>query len=186
MVGDYALVSEKEMGQLKDEVKSLKKNPLGGTVAGKSLQEDIGKLNQAINDLVGIFKEASDQMKLEDKETDIISRKIDPLFEKLDLLIDQNQKIAKGIVAVADIVSEHLPRVAPQVQRPIAHPARPMPRMVPPSMPGPRLPPPGPLQPMPGSLPPPGARPMSPGGLPPLTPPKKEVKKGLFGGLLSK
>ncbi|MFC1728272.1 hypothetical protein ACFLZ7_02290 [Nanoarchaeota archaeon] len=181
MVDDYALVSEKEVGQLKRDVDFLKKNPLGGTSSGKSLQDDITNLDKSIKDLVGIFKNASDQMSLEDKETDIIAKKIDPLFEKIDLLIDQNQKIAKGIVAVADLVSDTLQKQAPQPRPQVQRTAPSMP-----SRPGPMgpsgLPPLG----APGSFPPPpGARPASSGGLPPLAPPKKE-SKGLFGGFLSK
>ncbi len=199
MAEGYALFSENEIKSIKQDIDTLKKNPLGGTTAGKSLMENIENLNKSINELISIFKEASDQMKIEDKETDIVAKKIDPLFEKIDTLIDQNQKIAKGIVAVADMVSEAIkpqmsaprpiqvpepkqisqqpmmPSAMPRTAPPAVPPA-PIPPAMPPTMPGLDLPPIG----EPGSFPPP--KPSAPefGGLPPLMPPKRE-SKGLFG-----
>lgn len=148
----------------------------------KSLQDSILKLNQSIGELISIFKEASEQMKFEERETDIIAKKIDPLFEKIDVLIEQNQKIARGIVAVADMVTARpQPAERPverpaQIERPAFQPQMPsaMPRTLPAPQ-APRLPPVG----EPGSFPPPPSL-KSFGDLPPLMPPKKE-KKSLFG-----
>jgi hypothetical protein len=185
MAEGYAIFSEDEIKNIKEDISTLKRNPLGGSAAGKSLMENVEVLNKSINDLISIFKEASDQMKLEDRETDLVSKKIDPLFEKLDMLIEQNQKIARGIVAVADMVSEALQQKAiapkpiqPQIPQPMPRIEPEMPRIAPPpmpEMPSLNLPPVG----EPGSFPPP-PKPMSFGGLPPLTPPKRETK-GLFG-----
>lgn len=196
MAEGYAIFSEDEIKSIKEDISTLKKNPLGGSAAGKSLMENIEVLNKSINDLISIFKEASDQMKIEDREADLVAKKIDPLFEKLDMLIEQNQKIARGIVAVADMVSEALqqkaiaprsmqpPAVQPQIPQPTPKTEPDIPRIAPPpaisppplpSMPSLNLPPIG----EPGSFPPP-PKPTGLEGLPPLTPPKRETK-GLFG-----
>ena len=168
---DYTLLSSKEVSELKQDMEYLKKNPLGGSQSGKTLQESLDKLNDSISELIEIFKEASDMMKAEERESDVIISRISPIEKRLDELSDQNQKIAKGILAVADMVS------AKEEQRPrpqqMMMPSSPRPQpMMPPSMPRPQNQP--RLPPM-GGLPPPP--PMS---LPPLMPPKKEEKKGLF------
>ncbi len=158
---EYTLLSSKEVSELKQDVGYLKKNPLGGSQSGKTLQESIDKLNESISELIEIFKEASDMMKAEERESDVIISRIAPIEKRLEELSDQNQKIAKGILAVADMVAE---KERSKSQQPIQRPMQMMPPMPRPQQTAPRLPP------------PPGA-PMS---LPPLMPLKKEEKKGLF------
>jgi chromosome segregation ATPase len=173
---DYTLMSSKEVSELKQDVDYLKKNPLGGTKSGKSLQESIEKLNDNIQELIEIFKEASEMTKSEEREADIIIKRIQPIEQKMDELADQNQKIAKGILAVADMVSareEQRPQPRPQPQqqmqpRPMMQP--PMPRPMSSPMPSqPRLPP-------MSNIPPPSMNTsMQSLGLP--APPKPEKKK---------
>jgi len=171
---EYTLMSSKDVSELKQDVDYLKKNPLGGLKSGKSLQDSIDKLNENISELVEIFKEASDMMKAEEREADIIVKKIEPIEKRLEELSDQNQKIAKGILAVADMVgAKEQPKPRPALQVPRPGIPRPM-------APKPMMPPMGaPPKPMPsmGGMPPP---PQGPPGLPPLTPPKKEEKKGIL------
>ncbi len=185
---EYTLLSSKEVSELKQDVDYLKKNPLGGTKSGKSLQESIDKLNDNMETLIEIFKEASDQMKAEERESDVIAKRIQPIEQRLDDLSDQNQKIAKGILAVADMVSakeqqqqrprpQQPPQMRPQ-QQPMQRPAMAAPQQqnTPTS---PRLPP---LGGMPPQSPSQGmSMPMPPA--PPM-PPKRDEKKGMFGGLI--
>jgi chromosome segregation ATPase len=161
---EYTLLSSKEVSELKQDIDYLKKNPLGGSKEGKTLLESIEKLNENIGQLIDIFKEASETMKAEERESEVIAKRIEPIEKKLEELSDQNQKIAKGILAVADMVSAKEEEKVPQsIPRPVA-----------------------PMMPRPMQMPPPQMqRPMSPPGMPqPMTlppPPRKEEKKGLFG-----
>lgn len=170
---EYTLLSSKEVAELKQDVDYLKKNPLGGTKEGKTLMQAIEKLNESIEQLIEIFKEAGDQAKAEEREADIIVNKIEPIVRKLDELSDQNQKIAKGILAIVDMIAareqERPKPVAPSFPKPMMppRPMAPIPRLQP------RLPPVGgPLQGMP---PPPG--------MPAL---KKQGNKGILGLLKKK
>jgi len=183
---DYTLISSSEVSELKQDVDYLKKNPLGGTKAGRQLQESIEKLNESISDLIEIFKEAHDLMKAEEKESDVIANSIAPIEHKLDELVDQNQKIAKGILAVADMVAANQQVHPMQMQRPMPTPKPMAPMVMPKPMPRPTMEP--PHIPATGGMPPPtmAPQPPNPTQLPPLKPLKKEEKKKGFLSFIKK
>lgn len=189
---EYAIVSKKEFMTLKRELDRLKKNPLEGSEAGETLQSSIDNLNKSLNVMLEVFKQAADDMKLEEHEAETIGKQLGPITEKLDMLIDQNQKIAKGIVTVADMVKEKLEEISEKTEAP-------KPRL-PPLGGGPRpsyAPGPGPSQyPMPPSpaAPPPIGEPegMESEEIPPWTPPSAPrgpppggtERKSILGGLM--
>ena len=105
---EYELVPHKIVSELKREVEELKQNPLGSTSSGNDLQSSMNALAHGINDLLTLFKDATDQMRMEEKDSQVLSKRMEPMIEKLDVLIDQNHKIAKGILAVADMLKDHL------------------------------------------------------------------------------
>ena len=177
---DYEIISHKEIARLKQEINKLKEAEFSG-----SANEIMTKLDK----ILGIFKEASLSMQnsSEDKQHNDIN-------EKLDNLLDQNQRIAEGVLAVADLVNkkQEIPRQAPM-------PPSPKPMMpgqastFPPHIEPPRPmslragPSPHPQEPNISSFPKPGMPAINPlesserpsmGGLPPLPP--KPRKKGLF------
>ncbi len=138
MADEYALVPEKEVRRLRDDIDSIKKNPLG-SLGGNELVESIKNLNAAINSLTELFKTAAEDLKVEERESQTIATKVEPLLEKIDMIMDQNKKIARGIVAVADMiggVEEEKPALP---QRPPAFQPRPA-QMMPPSLPPPPTP----------------------------------------------
>lgn len=186
---EYAIVSKKEFMKLKQELEKIKKNPLEGSPSGANLQDSIDNLNTSLTGMMALFKEASDELKIEERDTQVVSKKLDPMMEHMETLIEQNQKIAKGIIAVADMVKEKLEEIEaktaskPKEEKkelpPLGEaPAPPMPAPAPEPMPGPA---PGPvvapplpggpeMPPMPGAAPPmpePTAMPPGPGAPPP-------------------
>ena len=191
---EYAIVSKKEFMTLKKELDRLKKHPLEGSEAGETLQASIDNLNKSLNVMLEVFKQAAEDLKLEEHEAETVGKQMGPLSEKIDTLIDQNQKIAKGIVAIADMVKEKLEEISEKAEAP-------KPRLPPlAGGPKPAAPPPRPM--FPGG-PPPGAPPGMPpmgepegmeeeGELPPLTPPGVppagapggKEKKSVLGGLM--
>ncbi len=202
--GEYEIVPEKEVEDLKKQVEEVRKNPLGSTPSGRELLKAVKELNESINHLTGLFQDAADSMKLEEKESDAIGKKLSPMLEKLDTLIDQNEKIARGIVSVADMVKEDLGRKKQQAPGPSTAPGPqgPQPQQQmgrPPSsqsgQPGPQqgqpirvqVPPAGVKAPQgPPPSPPSGAQPPKPpegSGTPPPPPqaPKEKPKRKLFG-----
>lgn len=186
---EYALVPQHEVEELKKELEEIRKNPLAGTASGNDLLSSVNKLNESINSMMDLFKEAGEHMGKEGiTATGTSDEKHKQILDKLDAVIDQNKKIAKGIVAIADMVKEG---GKPEPKKPAPKPAGPPPMGPPPGMPPPGGPPglpplgPGPGAPPPGPPPmgPPGAPPMGPppGMPPPGPPPAKPKKKGLFG-----
>jgi hypothetical protein len=208
---EYAIVSKKEFLMLKRELDKLKKNPLEGSESGENLQASIDNLNKSLNVMLEVFKQAAEDMKLEEHDSEMIGKQIGPIAEKIDTLIDQNQKIAKGIVAVADMVKEKLEEIGekaaapklpplsggPKPAAPTSRPSfgGPMPPQRPSfggpgGMPPPGLPPLGEPEGM-GPMPPMGEdnfgpEPMPPPGAPPrpMMPPQPEQKRAIMGGLM--
>jgi hypothetical protein len=197
---EYAIVSKKEFLALKKEIDRLKKNPLEGSESGEDLQSSIDNLNKSLNVMLEVFKQAAEDMKLEEHEAETVGKQIGPINEKLDTLIDQNQKIAKGIVAVADMVKEKLEEISEKEEAPSKPKLPPLgggPKPTAPPMSGPGMPPIGPppaapMTPGPAPIGPPplgapeGIEPPAEGGLPPLTPPGAPPagKKNVMGGLM--
>ena len=146
---DYELLPHKQITDLKKELEQLKKGP--SPESGNQMD----KLNDSINNLLGLFKEAASQMHLEEQEGGMVAEKLIPIEEKLDQVLEQNQKIAEGIVALADLVKDLQEQKKKESGQDYGM------RMAPPSfgMPPPlNMPPPmnmpPPRQPMQGNLPP--------------------------------
>jgi hypothetical protein len=100
---DYELVSKNEVNKLKEQIKALKEGNGSG-----STNLILSKVNQMLD----IFKEASLNLKNQ-KPGD--SQGIN---EKLDKILEQNQRIAEGLLAVADLINEEKPElIKPPVQK---------------------------------------------------------------------
>lgn len=106
MVDDFEIVPEKEVSNLKKEISKLKQDPLGQSEAGSKLYTTMDNLNESMNNMLNLFKIAADGMQNEEKEEVFLAEKIKPLFEKVDKVIDQNEKIAKALVAIADMIDD--------------------------------------------------------------------------------
>ena len=102
---DYEIISQREVKRLKNEINLLKGS---GHIEGQRLQETIEDLTSKLNSMIDVFEAASEDMREEDKEAELISHKIDPIFEKLSELAEQNKKIADGLIAINSIVDEKL------------------------------------------------------------------------------
>jgi hypothetical protein len=115
MTEDYDILPHDEIKRLKDEVKRLK----SGTYS-QELEGSIGNLTNSINSLLKIFGQAYNDMKMDEHDSLLLSERIEPLIAKLDHVLEQNEKIAKGIVAVADMVTDlqTKQRIAEKVSEP--------------------------------------------------------------------
>ena len=101
-MADYELFPNKDLLKLRGEIDKLKsgKNP------GSDLTGSMSSLAKSIETLNELFYAATEEMRAEEKSEHTIVKKIEPLFEKLDQILEQNTKIAKAIVALTDMIRE--------------------------------------------------------------------------------
>ncbi len=94
---EYELMPVKEIERLRKEIEMLKQNPFGEHPKGKTLLESIQELTKAINDLRKLFTDVEQEI-IDDFE------KTASFNTRFQELIDQNKKIAAGIVTIADMI----------------------------------------------------------------------------------
>lgn len=101
---EYELISHKDLRELKQKLDDLKNSSMPISEKDKGdLKSSVDALTISINKLLDLFREANLQIKKNESE---VNAKIDPLISKMDEILDQNKKLAKGIVAVADVIED--------------------------------------------------------------------------------
>lgn len=95
---DYELVSKTEVEYLRKEVEKLKKNPLGDTHSSKTLLSSMDQMSSSLNKLINIFETASDDIVRDYKEQ--------TTSQRMDKMMEQNEKLAKGMIVIADLLKE--------------------------------------------------------------------------------
>jgi len=106
---DYDILPHNEIANLKKEIEALKKSP-----TSKDVQSSMEELLNGINKMTSIFNTAVEELKLEDKEQDFATKKLDPIALKLDQVIEQNKQIAEAIVAIVDMIKEQQKKEEPK------------------------------------------------------------------------
>ncbi len=84
------------------------KRSKSGNASNDELQDSIETLSKNIEMMMKVFRLAVDEIKLEEHDEDTVSKRLEPIMGKLNELTQQNEKIADGVVAVADMLKEHM------------------------------------------------------------------------------
>ncbi|MBR9693149.1 hypothetical protein GOV07_04455, partial [Candidatus Woesearchaeota archaeon] len=110
---EYELVSRNKIERLQHEVDKVRKNPFGDTSSSKDLLSAMDKLNKNMSKLVHIFETANDEIVRDYKDQANTT--------KINKVLEQNEKLAKGIVAIAELLKEQRevngpPKPAPEQQ----------------------------------------------------------------------
>ena len=110
MPGDeFEIVPKKEIEELKKDIEGIKKDPLGSAPSGQNLSGSMEKLTKSMNNMFELFKVANKEIKEEAGSLEFM-KQIGPFFEnlnkKMDQILEQHDKIADGIVAIADLVKQ--------------------------------------------------------------------------------
>ncbi|MBN2141973.1 hypothetical protein JW711_01465 [Candidatus Woesearchaeota archaeon] len=95
---DYELIPRQELEALRREIEKLKKNPLGDLPEGESLKESIDGLNTTLKKLLELFTNTEADLAHEYSEHNPV--------EELANVKEQNEQIANGILALADMIKE--------------------------------------------------------------------------------
>ncbi|MBN2368263.1 hypothetical protein JXC34_04545 [Candidatus Woesearchaeota archaeon] len=123
---DDSFLPKDEVDKLKKEIEMLKKKQgIDEPEHKDSMKDSMVILSRSINSLIQIFKEASEDLKMDTHDAVLVSQKLDSILDRLEKIETQNEKIAKGIVAVADMM-EDMPKNMPLPQR-----ASPVPKPMP-------------------------------------------------------
>jgi len=168
----YEIMPIHEINEMKKEIESLKNQYLD-----KGVSSSIDTLNNNIKDLLAIFREATSEMREEQKIVDASKKKIDEVSLNVNELFDQNVKIAEAIITVHDLtreMKEMMDEMAnkdakPELATPVSNippipsnlpplpavAAEPEMPMAPPLVPRPPQPPQGLGRPLPGTILPP-------------------------------
>ena len=166
---DYELLPHQELEHLREENSRLRQNPFKDRAEPKDLQGSVDKLTEAVNKFIKLLSDTNHEMVKEFKTSSI--------QENFKMISGQNEKIAEGILTVAQLIQapsqpqvavQTEPEPAPVPEQSIAPPPQPVPQIVP--QPAPQMAPSAP-----GMMPPPPGPAGNDLNLPP--PPKK---KGLF------
>jgi hypothetical protein len=95
---DYVIISKHELDNLKREIQELKKGSKGYTsVTIEELNDSILNLNHSVHMLLELFEGAAKEFKRQE-ESDLEGSGTNKLASKLDVLIEQNKAMAKGIL----------------------------------------------------------------------------------------
>lgn len=137
---DYELVPKSQLDYLRAEVERIKRNPFGDTQSSKDLLTGLDALNRNIAKLIAIFETADEEIVRDYKEN--------ANSQKLLRILEQNEKLAKGIIAIADLVKEREGRELPPSpeQPPVAPSVQALPRSANPFLPEESVPVSEPLQ----------------------------------------
>ena len=92
------LVSYKDISELKKDLEGMKGRK---DISIRELYDAVQKLAQVMTDILEVFGAAAEQMKLEEKESSMESK-------KLDKLLDQNKTIAEGMVSLVELVNKKM------------------------------------------------------------------------------
>ena len=114
---EYDILPRNSIERLKADLDNLKAktNEMSSDSGNREVIGSINELKTSINNLMGLFSTAAEEMKMEEAEHVGVEKKLGPLSRKLDTLIDQNQEIAKGLVVIADMIKEHFPKIEEEI-----------------------------------------------------------------------
>jgi len=106
---NFELVPLRQIQELREELKKLKKAPLPSP---QKLDISLGEVSEKMDKLISIFEEAGHQIKVHEGDLGF-KEQFGDVSKRLDKVLEQNQEIAKGIVAVADLLTELKDKPAP-------------------------------------------------------------------------
>lgn len=101
----YDLLPHRQINELKGLVQDLKNKV--DRASPKELIDSMDSLTKSIDSLMGLFRQAADEMRYEEKE-EIMSGGSEhkAINEKLDRILEQNKIIADSMVAVSNMVRD--------------------------------------------------------------------------------
>ena len=103
MANDFEILPQSEVNKLRKELKKHEKG-----IDDVGLKRSINDLSDKLGGFIEILEDAAQDLREEEHESIIIAEKINPIFDRIDALEEQNRKIAQGLVSLNDMVESKL------------------------------------------------------------------------------
>ena len=115
---EYEIMPHRTIENIKKELEELKlKAASKESISSESFRRSLDNLTTSLNSLMAIFKEATEEMKVEEETEDALKGKIGPLVEKVGEIESENRTIARSILALADMIKERMPGRKPEIEQ---------------------------------------------------------------------
>ena len=101
----YEILPQRLVADLRDEVEGLKKKLNQPDSKMQELILEIESIKDTIHDLQNVFQRA-----LEETKDDDVSRTISVMKERVETILNQNETIAKGMIAISDKLEDFMSR----------------------------------------------------------------------------
>jgi hypothetical protein len=116
----YDMVPHSEINELKRQLQELRSKSQASS--SHELLNSMSALTNSMNSMLKLFSEAADELKLEEKQGTGVSKRLDPIDEKLETIISQNKVIAEGMVAISDMIKDIIDKKHKPMPKPFARP----------------------------------------------------------------
>ena len=110
---EYEILPHREIAELRRQLSELRR----GTTSEARLQESIDRLSKSMDSMMIMFRKASDEIKLEEHDQKVVTNQLEPMQQKLDAILSQNEKIAQAIISLAEMLQEK----EEQIEKDIKH-----------------------------------------------------------------
>lgn len=101
---EYGILTNREFSNLKRDIEDVKKRVSPDTT--KQIVDSMAKLSQGMDSMLQLFKGAADEMKNEESSQEQFVKYLQPLSQKVDLLMEQTKVIAESMVGIVEMVKE--------------------------------------------------------------------------------
>lgn len=108
---EFELVPKGALRELKKEIELLKTSKSSSNTDTEELAKSVALLRKSVDSMYDLFKKASEEIKLEDRDQNLIEKKLEPLTTKIESMSEQNQKIAKALVTVSNMVQDNMKKL---------------------------------------------------------------------------
>lgn len=105
-MADFEFVPSRELKQLEQELIQIKSHPMMQDKDGQKLQDTMLALHQSMERMLDVFKKATSDMELEEREDMLMQKHLGPVAKEVSHISDQNETLAEAIVNINDMVEE--------------------------------------------------------------------------------
>jgi len=132
----YEIMPYKEIVALKKEIEELKNR---GPSSSGNVHNSLSKIAKSMDSMLELFHQAAEDLSAEESTEEKFAKKLKPVIDRLNEIIDQNKIIAEGMVAIADIIKKNVGVTVPvshsTIHQPMPHLDNPMHEPTPPGVP---------------------------------------------------